>query len=459
MGLQNGLSPDSAALVARDATIDFSKMGTVMQTLNKAIPFLNARVQGFVNLGRVIKNNPEMFMRTQMLTAAYPAMALDKWNQQWDSYKNIPRNQNKYWIIVFNEMKVKNEDGEDVVIPQFITVPKGEGQTLVANPVQYYLERARVKDPRSVNRMLVDTLGSASPLEFQRFSVNNPFLTAMSQFGVLGTLAGGYISGKDPYFGTDLYSRDTADTYNYLQSISTTPEYLKKLSKIIANPDENGKPRGVSISPSLLNFTINSLGGVPQSINKLTDLIYGTITGEKPSKQKTETITGKLTQIPIAERFVREAYPYYSPQAQGEKERAKAVIAEEKAKKVIQKERLDNAVQDFINAKNSGDYNENELKEYWYNYIVGSYQLNEEEQLKVFNNIKDILNKTKSRRVGQITENQSIEVRARLIYENFKRIKKEEGQEAANQISTRINKEKILTEDVFKYMMSDEFQK
>ena len=69
-----------AALVARDATIDFAKMGTVMQTLNQVIPFLNARVQGFSNLGRVIKNNPEMFMRTQMLTSAYPAIALHKWN-------------------------------------------------------------------------------------------------------------------------------------------------------------------------------------------------------------------------------------------------------------------------------------------------------------------------------------------------------------------------------------------
>lgn len=459
-GLQNGLSADDAALVARDATIDFAKMGTTMQTLNQVIPFLNARLQGFVNLGTAIKNNPEMFMRTQMLTAVYPAMALDKWNSQWDSYNNISQEiKNKYWIIVMNEIKTKDENGDDVVIPQFITIPKGEGQTLVANPVQYYLERARTKDPRSVTKMLVDTIGSASPLEFQRFSSDNPLLSTLSQFGTIGTLTGGYLSGKDPYFGTDLYQQSKEGAYNYLQSVKTTPEYLNSLSKTIANPDDNGKPRGVSISPSTLNFTINALGGVPQSISKIADLIYGTIKGEKPTKQKTETAFGAATQLPIVERFAKEAYPYYSPESQGEKKRAEEVTTEEKSKKVIKKEDLNNAVQDFIDAKNSGDYNKDQLKEYWNNYIVGSYKLSDEDQLKVFNDIKSIVEGTKSGRVGQISTSQSVEVRARLIYEKYKKIKQEEGQEAAKKFQQELIDKKILTEDVFKYMSSDEFQK
>ena len=56
--LERGLGAKDAAFVARDATIDFAKMGTWMRPLNQAIPFLNARVQGFVNLPRAIVNNP-----------------------------------------------------------------------------------------------------------------------------------------------------------------------------------------------------------------------------------------------------------------------------------------------------------------------------------------------------------------------------------------------------------------
>ena len=54
--LNRGLSIKDAALVSRDATIDFSKMGTWMRSLNEIIPFLNPRVQGVINLG--LRNSP-----------------------------------------------------------------------------------------------------------------------------------------------------------------------------------------------------------------------------------------------------------------------------------------------------------------------------------------------------------------------------------------------------------------
>ena len=86
--------------------------------------------------------------------------------------------------IVHNEVEtIDMNTGEKILIPQFITIPKAEGQVLAANPIQYYLERASVKDPRGVMEMIVDTIGSASPVEFQRFTHNNPLITAVSQFG------------------------------------------------------------------------------------------------------------------------------------------------------------------------------------------------------------------------------------------------------------------------------------
>jgi len=459
-GLKAGLSADNAALVARDATIDFAKMGTTMQTLNQVIPFLNARVQGFTNLGRAIKDNPEMFMRTQMLTSVYPVMALDKWNSQWDSYKNISQDiKDKYWIVMANEVESTNEDGDVITVPQFITIPKGEGQTLVANPVQYFLERARVKDPRSVTKMLVDTLGSASPLEFQRFSTDNPLLTFTSQFGAIGGITGGLISGKDPYFGTDLVPMDKEGAYGYLKYKPSTPEYLKKLANILANPDENGKPQGINVSPSYLNFIINSTGGIPQALNKTADLIYGKLSGKKSSSQKSETTFGELTQTPVVRRFTRESSPYYSPENKEEGRIAKEVETEVKSKKIVEKEKLNNAVEDFIQAYKSDDYDNEKLSDYWNNYIIGNYQLSEEQQQSVLKDINDIVAGIKSGSVGSINVNQSVEVRARLIYEKFNKILKESGQEEANKFQQELIDKKILTESVLEFMNSDDFTK
>jgi len=74
--LSRGLSPKDAAFVSRNATIDFAKMGTWMKPANQAIPFLNARVQGFINLPKALVASPEAFVRMQAYTAAYPTLLL-----------------------------------------------------------------------------------------------------------------------------------------------------------------------------------------------------------------------------------------------------------------------------------------------------------------------------------------------------------------------------------------------
>lgn len=461
--LRAGLDPETAALVSRDATIDFSKMGTVMQSLNQVIPFLNARIQGFANLGTAIKNNPEMFMRTQMLTSVYPAMALDKWNNQWDSYKNISQDiKNKYWLIVVDEVETTNENGDKITIPQFITVPKGEGQTLIANPIQYYLESARKIDNRSVVKMLVDTLGSASPLEFQKFSTNNPLLFGLSQFGVTGSLLGGYLTGKNPYFGSDItsqYQTGANEPENYAKFTNSTPEYLKGIAKLLANPDEDKMAQGLDLSPAYIDFTINSLGGIPQSLNKLAELVYGITTGEKSSKQKTDTGFGAATQIPVVDRFAKEATPYYSPAIEEEREGLEKITKEVATKKVLRTEELDNAVKDFVEAKNSGDYDVETLKEYWNNYIIGSYNLTEEEKSTVWKKSVEVIKGIASGRVGALSNSMSVEVRARGYYEQYKKIRNEEGIEAAKQYEQECKDKGILTKDVWNFMTSPDFKK
>lgn len=454
--LKNGLEPDVAALVARDATIDFAKMGTVMQTLNQVIPFLNARVQGFSNLGRVIKNNPEMFMRTQMLTSAYPAIALHKWNNQWDSYANISQEiKDKYWVIVHNEVEtIDMNTGEKILIPQFITIPKAEGQVLAANPIQYYLERASVKDPRGVMEMIVDTIGSASPVEFQRFTHNNPLITAVSQFGPTGTLLAGGISGKDPFFGTDLVpiNKQGETVENYLKYKTSTPEYLKDISKIFANPDENGKPRGVNMSPAYLDFIINSAGGIPQALSNITDLIYSAASGKDLSSKKTDTAFRTATQMPISRRIFREASPYYSPEAEGEKKYTKEVEKDAKTQSILSKEKINNAAKDYLKAYNDKEsFPDNEsLIDYYNNYILGSYNMSDEERKSFVKEVNERIIGIASGSIGQINVNQSVDVRATLLLKKYWDILDSEGEEKAQAFWKEAQDKKILTKDVMR---------
>jgi hypothetical protein len=454
--LRSGLDTDVAALVSRDATIDFAKMGTVMQTLNQAIPFLNARVQGFSNLGRVIKNDPEMFMRTQMLTSAYPAIALHKWNNQWDSYANISQEiKDKYWVIVHNEVEtIDMNTGEKILIPQFITIPKAEGQVLAANPIQYYLERASVKDPRGVMEMIVDTIGSASPVEFQRFTHNNPLITAVSQFGPTGTLLAGGISGKDPFFGTDLVpiNKQGETVENYLKYKTSTPEYLKNISKIFANPDENGKSRGVNMSPAYLDFIINSAGGIPQVLSNITDLIYSAASGKDLSSKKTDTAFGTATQMPISRRIFREASPYYSPEAEGEKKYTKEVEKDAKTQSILSKEKIDSAAKDYLKAYNDKEsFPDNEsLIDYYNNYILGSYNMSDEERKSFVKEVNERIIGIASGSIGQINVNQSVDVRATLLLKKYWDILDSEGEEKAQAFWKEAQDKKILTKDVMR---------
>jgi len=296
--LQRGLSAKDAALVSREATIDFAKMGTWMKTLNQAIPFLNARVQGFINLPRAFVANPEVFARMQMYTAVYPTLALHEYNRRFDSYSNISSYmKNKYWIIMTGETDgVDNYTGNPIKVPQFITIPKGEGQTLVSGPIQYYLEKSDGIDYRKTSEMLADTLGSASPLEFQTWGGGNIWLTAAGQMGPAVSIPAGLAAGKVPYTGAQIIPEARKKAEPYMQFAKYTPEITKEIGKIL------------NVSPAQIDFILNSFGGLPQDMQKAVDLAYGVVReGKLGGNSITETPWGSLTQIPLARRFIRES--------------------------------------------------------------------------------------------------------------------------------------------------------
>ena len=296
--LQRGLSPKDAAFVSRETTIDFAKMGNWMRPLNQAIPFLNARVQGFINLPRAMIANPEVFARMQMYTAVYPTLALHQYNRRFDSYANISSYmKNKYWIIMTGETDgIDNYTGNPIKVPQFITIPKGEGQALVSGPIQYYLEKSDGVDYRKTSEMIADTIGSASPLEFQTWDGGNIWLSLAAQMGPAVSIPAGLAAGKVSYTGMPIVPKAREKAEPYMQFAKYTPEVLKEVGKIL------------NISPAQINFAISSFGGLPQDMIRAVDIAYGVVReGKLGGNSITETPWGALTQVPMARRFIRES--------------------------------------------------------------------------------------------------------------------------------------------------------
>lgn len=322
-GLARGLSPKDAALASRDATVDFAKMGSWMQTVNKVVPFLNARVQGFSNLVGAVAKDPEMFARMQLYTAVYPTMMIHSHNRKYESYSNISDYwKARYWIIMTGEVETTDKyTGQPTTIPQFITIPKGEGQALVSGPIQYYLDRADEADYRSTGQMIADTALNASPVSVQSFGEANLWSTTIAQLGPLATVPFGMASNVHPFFGKPIVPEDRVDASPEKQFGPKTPETTKALANMMG------------IAPARLEYFLDSFGGLPQDAQTVADMVFGVIKGEDviddlKEESLSETTMGAVGRLPITHAFVREASEFYGPESEFRKKQKKVFETE-----------------------------------------------------------------------------------------------------------------------------------
>lgn len=191
---------------------------------------------------------------------------------------------------------IDSYNGNPIKIPQFITVPKGEGQTLVSGPIQYYLEKSDGIDYRKTSEMIADTIGSASPLEFQTWNSGNVWLSLGAQFGPMVSIPAGLATNQVPYSGYKIVPELRKKAEPYMQFRKSTPEILKDAGKIL------------NASPAQMDFMLGSFGGLPQDILSAIDIVYGVVrNGKIGGNSLSETPFGSLTEIPVARRFLRES--------------------------------------------------------------------------------------------------------------------------------------------------------
>jgi len=347
--LEAGAAPEDAALISRNASIDFSKMGSMMKDLNRAIPFLNARVQGFVNMAETLKSNPEMFARTLMQTSVYPTLVLQQHNMNFDSYANISQAiKNKNFIIMFGETDGYDNSGNKIKIPQFLKIPKGESQTIVSNPLQYYLDRQADVDKRSVQRMLSDTVGAASPISYQSWDSGNMLGSMLSQFGPSLSIPAGLAANKNLYTGAPIIPTAKLEAGSNFQYGKNTPDYLKSLTKTL-NENVFGidgeKKKTGGIAPSQVEFVLNSMGGLPQDISNSIDLISGVINDEDAARQPmSNTLAGRLAVTPGFRSIIGEDMGLGTTEIEAQRQIKKEAVAEQVDVTVMKNEMLDKEV-------------------------------------------------------------------------------------------------------------------
>ena len=161
--LKNGLSDEGAALAARNVTVDFHQSGTVGQVMNHWVPFLNARLQGNKKLYEAAKRNPARFMKMYAGLTMAPIVGTAVLNSRFPEVMDQIDQQTKdnNFLIVLGD--AQNEEGD---YTQVIKIPKGDIDKILGNPLENFVTFALGQDAKAFDDMFMDSLSSASPVDF-----------------------------------------------------------------------------------------------------------------------------------------------------------------------------------------------------------------------------------------------------------------------------------------------------
>lgn len=317
--IDRGATTKEAAFAARNATVDFAKMGNLMAVMNQFIPFLNARTQGLVNLGSAITKDPTKFVRRQFTQAIYPTMLLYSYNNRFESYKNInPIDKQNYWIIMLGEQPGYDNQGNKIMVPNYIKIKKGEYGMVTSNIVEKYFDLSKQEDPQGLEKFLGEQILNLSPIDSGGFGTYTIPLELDSNYNFFTKLPiepeyQEIVPGGKKYPRTDVpvelrKTRYTGETAQYLS-------------------EKFGKNLG--LSPARIEFIVNKLfAGTGRDIMSLIDLPQEGLNKSKIPEANNAQIA---SQLPIIRTFL-------STNASGEKIMLYDIVDRIKTEKIMPKE-------------------------------------------------------------------------------------------------------------------------
>ena len=410
--LERGLSRDRAAVLAKQATIDFNKMGTGGPVINAIWMFSNASIQGSAKMLKAMKN-PKVLVSVSGVVGT-GVWATGTWNDRID-----PDWRNKV-------SKWDRLNGLPIVLPgdgnfNYITIPVSWGLKPIKVAMDYGYDLATGK-----NKDLQDSIGS---------------------------ILAAFIEGYNPVGGTDIISAITPSVLDLPSDIRAnkswtgskikpdwdkyapnSTQYFSDLKKTTIGKVFIGITKDISdatggrieISPADVDYAYNQIvGGAGRFSSKIINSISAIGKGELPPAK----------EVPFTSRFYRSVEQERIGAESGETKKLKQILSEQSRQKFYENQEAETLHEEMKKLpKEQATSAWNELYKRDQNIAKKVYAIANEEKLGLT---------YEDRMVKQLgVENGE---RAKYLFEQFKNIKtKEEKTRLWNEL---VNK-KIITQTV-----------
>jgi len=226
-----GASPQKAAYMARNATVDFSKAGTVGKVFNMWVPFLNARAQGSVIIGQKLIESPAKSMMNIASMVWLPAATTNAYNRMFfgDLYDRVPeQDKENNFIIMLGE----KQDELGRMQPHYVAIPKGDIGRIFGNPVEAVINWSFFNGKMDVPELMLKAVSDALPVDIEyegKFRpgraaalMTPPFLQALHESQ----------TGRSIYYQNDIVPKELQGVKTKsLQYTTRTPKALRWLGE------------------------------------------------------------------------------------------------------------------------------------------------------------------------------------------------------------------------------------
>lgn len=244
----------AAALRSRNATVDFARAGSSMKLLNQWVPFVNARLQGNLNVFKAFRESPTraLMVAGQMVIA--PAIATYVWNNRpenrevYDQISDFEKQNN--FILVLGPEKDERDRFTNVV-----KIPKGDVGRALGNPLESFLEFVRGRDAAALDTLALQVASDLSPVSFERdgeFSLGR-LASDLTPPPAKAVLEGAF--NKNFFTGRDIVPQNRINASPPLQRFHDTPAAAVKIGEAL------------NISPLKIQQGVRSqFGGVGEQV-------------------------------------------------------------------------------------------------------------------------------------------------------------------------------------------------
>lgn len=279
--LEQGLSKERAAFLAKEASVNFNRMGKGGPVINGLYMFANASIQGSAKMIRSLRN-PKVLAGTVAVIGSSVA-AVNQWNDQvdpewrervskWDRLNSLP-------------VALPSEDGT----VRYITIPVSWGVKPIKVMADYAYDAAAGKgfDGAKAAEDIFTAIAEAyNPMGgSDALSAATPtILDVPFEIGRNLSWTGGPIKpDRDPY---------APESIKYFDSLEK-----KASGRAAISLSEMLSGAGIEVSPADLNYAYDAyISGAGRFITKTANTFVGAITGDLPP----------INEFPFLSRFYKQ---------------------------------------------------------------------------------------------------------------------------------------------------------